>query len=68
MKFLDLITFILVIIGALNWGLIWIFDFNLVTYIFWEMLTLINLIYTLVWVSAVIQIILYAQVRTHITQ
>jgi len=68
MKFLDLVTFVLVIIGALNWGLIWIFDFNLVTYIFWEMLTLINLIYTLVGVSALIQIILYAQVRTHITQ
>jgi len=68
MKFLDLVTFVLVIIGALNWGLIWIFDFNLVTYIFGEMLTLINLIYTLVGVSALIQIILYAQVRTHITQ
>ncbi len=63
MKFLDLVTFALLIIGGLNWGLMWIFDFNLVTYIFWEMLTLINLIYTLVWISAVIQVVLYAQVR-----
>ena len=68
MKFLDLVTFILVIIGALNWGLIWVFDFNLVTYIFWDMLTLINLIYTLVWISAIIQIVLYAQVRANVTQ
>ncbi|MGB2111040.1 MAG: DUF378 domain-containing protein [Patescibacteria group bacterium] len=45
MKFLDLVTFILVIIGALNWGLISFFDFNLVTYIFANMPIIVDIIY-----------------------
>ena len=34
MKILDWVSLTLVIIGALNWGLIGFFDFNLVTSIF----------------------------------
>ena len=34
MKALHMVTFILVIIGALNWGLVGLFGFNLVSYIF----------------------------------
>jgi len=34
MKILDWISLTLVIIGALNWGLVGFFDFNLVTAIF----------------------------------
>ena len=34
MKTLKIIALILVIVGALNWGLIGLFDFNLVTMLF----------------------------------
>lgn len=34
MKVLDIIALILVIIGAINWGLIGLFNFNLVDTIF----------------------------------
>jgi uncharacterized membrane protein YuzA (DUF378 family) len=36
MKALDIITLILVIIGGINWGLVGLLDFNLVTTIFGE--------------------------------
>ncbi|MBO5363075.1 MAG: DUF378 domain-containing protein [Clostridia bacterium] len=34
MKFINVIAYILVIVGAVNWGLYGIFDFNLVSTIF----------------------------------
>lgn len=47
MKWLHIISFILVIVGALNWGLVGLFGFNLVSSILGAgMLT--NLIYVLV--------------------
>ena len=56
MKIIDTITLILVIIGALNWGLIGIFNFNLVDTLFGSMSFLSRLIYILVGVSGVISI------------
>jgi uncharacterized membrane protein YuzA (DUF378 family) len=34
MKAIDIVTLVIVIIGAINWGLVVLFDFNLVTAIF----------------------------------
>lgn len=34
MKTFNLITFILMVVGALNWGLVGFFNFNLVAFIF----------------------------------
>lgn len=56
MKIIDTITLILVIIGALNWGLIGIFNFNLVDTLFGSMSFLSRLIYILVGVSGIISI------------
>lgn len=56
-KFLKITSYVLVIIGALNWGLVGIFDFNLVSEIFGEMSYLTRLIYSLVGVSAVVSVI-----------
>jgi len=58
MKALYWICLILVIIGALNWGLIGIFHFNLVAALFGVMSGLSRLIYTLVGVAAVILILM----------
>ena len=57
MRVINLITQLLVIVGGLNWGLVGLFDFNLVAAIFGDMSALTRLIYVLVGISAVWQII-----------
>ena len=52
-KILTQIAFCLFIIGAINWGIVGIFGFNLVGGIFGEMGLFSRLIYILVGVSAV---------------
>ena len=52
MKALDMAALILLIIGGLNWGLVGLFNFNLVAEIFGEDTFLTDLIYTLVGLSA----------------
>ena len=51
MKVIDKIALVLIIIGAINWGLIGIFNFNLVAAIFGDMTVLSRIIYGLVGVS-----------------
>lgn len=51
MKTLDTIALVLIIIGALNWGLIGIFKFNLVETIFGGFSIISRIIYTLVGIS-----------------
>ena len=51
MKVIDTIALILIIIGAINWGLIGIFNFNLVDSIFDTMSVISRIIYTLVGIS-----------------
>lgn len=52
MKILNWIAFILVVVGGLNWGLVGLLDFNLVTAIFGDgMLT--KIVYDLVGLSAI---------------
>lgn len=52
MRILDIIAIVLLIIGGINWGLIGLFDFNLVAAIF-QFPALITLIYILVGLSAI---------------
>lgn len=51
MKIIDKIALLLVIIGAINWGLIGFFGFNLVDSIFGEMSVVSRIIYALVGIS-----------------
>ncbi len=51
MRILDKVALVLVIIGAVNWGLIGLFRFDLVATIFGEMSAFSRIIYTLVGVS-----------------
>jgi len=51
MKTIDTIALVLIIIGAINWGLIGLFKFNLVDAIFGTMSLLSRIIYTLVGIS-----------------
>mgnify|MGYP001853039318 FL=1 len=51
MKVVDKIVLVLIIIGAINWGLIGIFNFDLVAAIFGEMSVISRIVYGLVGVS-----------------
>ena len=48
MNILKWIAYSLVIIGAINWGLVGAFNFDLVSFLFGEMSTLSRIIYTIV--------------------
>ncbi|OGM94856.1 DUF378 domain-containing protein [Candidatus Wolfebacteria bacterium RIFOXYD12_FULL_48_21] len=50
---LDWIALVLVIVGGLNWGLVGIFNFDLVATIFGAMSALSKIVYTLVGLAAV---------------
>ncbi len=63
MKVLYYISLTLVIIGALNWLLVGIFEFNLVSMIFGEMSVLSRVIYTLVGIAGLISIGLYPKIN-----
>ena len=51
MKVIDKIALVLIIIGAINWGLVGIFNFNLVDVIFGAMSIISKIIYILVGIS-----------------
>ena len=51
MNVIDTIALVLIIIGAINWGLVGIFNFNLVDAIFGAMSIISRIIYILVGIS-----------------
>lgn len=53
MKVLDIIVTVLLVIGALNWGLVGFFDFNLIGTLFGEATILTRLIYAVVGLSGI---------------
>ena len=63
MKILYYIALTLVIIGAINWLLIGLFEFDLVATIFGTMSMLTRVIYILVGVAGLISIGLYTKVN-----
>lgn len=61
MNALDWIAWILVLIGAINWGLIGFFKFDLVAMIFGDMTLITRLIYALIGIAAIYLIIIRAR-------
>lgn len=58
MKLLHMVAFSLVVVGALNWGLVALFDFNLVKVVFGALDPLVEkLVYVLVAASAVVLVV-----------
>ena len=51
MKVIDKIALVLIIIGALNWGLIGLFGFDLVATLFGEITIISRIVYGLVGIS-----------------
>ncbi len=51
MKVIDKIALVLIVIGAINWGLVGFFEFNLVDTLFGEATAFTRIIYALVGIS-----------------
>ncbi|APQ77697.1 DUF378 domain-containing protein [Clostridium botulinum] len=63
MKTLDIISLTLVIIGAINWGLIGFFRFDLVAALFGDMSAFTRVIYALVGIAGLYAISFYGRDR-----
>lgn len=57
MKDLHLVTFLLVLVGALNLGLVGLFNYNLVEVILGFSPGLVRLLYVLIGLSAVVELV-----------
>jgi hypothetical protein len=53
LNWLDIIAFVLVIVGGLNWGLVGLFDFDLVAQLFGVVPVVAKIVYDLVGLAAV---------------
>ena len=62
MKVIDYIALVLVIIGAVNWGLIGLFNFDLVATLFGTMSVISRIVYTLVGIAGLWCIRFFAKV------
>ena len=63
METLEKVALVFTIIGALNWGLVGLFDFNLVSTLFKGSTALQNIIYVIVGVCGLVNIgILFADI------
>ena len=63
MKILDSISAILIVVGALNWGLVGFFQFNVVDALFGAASVLSRIIYTLVGVAALYWVVEWSAMR-----
>jgi uncharacterized protein len=57
MKIIKIIALILVVVGGLNWGLVGLFDYDLVAAIFGAMSVISRVVYVLVGISAIVLIV-----------
>lgn len=54
MQIVKIISYILVLVGALNWGLVGFFNIDLVALIFGDMTLISRIVYGLVGISAIL--------------
>ncbi len=65
MEILQKVCLVLTIIGAINWGLIGLFDFNLVSFLFGDMSIISRIVYSLVGIAGLINIgLLFTHLET----
>lgn len=63
LNFLDIVAYLLVVIGGINWGLVGFFDYNLVAEIFGVDSAITNIIYGAVGVAAVYMLFTFMKVN-----
>ena len=62
-KCIDYTTLTIIIIGAINWGLIGFFNFNLVAFLFGQATWISRVIYAIVGLCGLYQISVYGRIR-----
>lgn len=70
MKWLDVTALVITIIGAINWGLISLFRFDLVKFLFGDMSMLSRIVYIIVGLSGLYLITFFAKIfsdHDHVT-
>lgn len=65
MSIIQKIALVITIIGAINWGLIGIFDFNLVTAIFKDGSVMTRIVYIIVFVAGLFNVALLFMRNRH---
>ena len=60
MRYVKLISFLLVIIGALNWGLVGVFNFDLVARLMGDMTVWSRIVYALVGAGGLVSLVAVA--------
>lgn len=68
MKVIDYFALIFVIIGAINWGLIGFFSFDLVRTLFGDMTILSRIIYALVGLSGIYALSFFGRLKNDMTE
>ncbi len=63
MKNLEMLFTLMLIVGGINWGLVGIFNYNLVTTLLGDGSTMTKVVYGLVGVSALYQVMQYLKAR-----
>lgn len=63
MKTLDYVSLVLVIVGAINWGLVGLFELDLVRIIFGEMSMLSRIIYLVIALGGLYCLSLFGRIR-----
>ena len=56
MKTIDILAAVLVVVGAINWGLVGLFSFDLVATIFGDMSVISRLVYVVVGIAGAFQV------------
>jgi uncharacterized membrane protein YuzA (DUF378 family) len=65
MKTIEIIAPILLVIGGLNWGLVGLFNFNLVEFIFGQFPVLARAVYAIVGLAAVYHIFQWKAIQDY---
>ena len=63
-KFLQYFALTIVVIGAVNWGLIGFFRFDLVAFLFGDMSWLSRVIYAIIGISGLYMISVFGRIRS----
>ena len=63
-NWLDIVALILIIIGAINWGLIGFFRFDLIASLFGQLSAISTIIYAIVGIAGIYSLILFWKLKT----
>ena len=63
-NWLDIVALILIIIGAINWGLIGFFRFDLIASLFGQLSAISRIIYAIVGIAGIYSFILFWKLKT----